>query len=278
MSVRELCRAGPDRHLNAYDPRDTGKLTKADAVGAMEKLGERLAGLQERLYAEHRRSLLLVLQGMDTSGKGGVCEKVVGYMNPAGVAVHGFKAPTPQEKAHHFLWRIRRALPTAGRVVVFDRSHYEDVGIVAVHRLVDDATIKRRHREIREFEAELARSGCTVVKCFLHISFAEQTQRLTARLDDPTKRWKFNPRDLDERDRWGDYMDAYTKAIAESGTEAAPWYVIPADRKWYRNWVVANLLVEVLEGLDPAYPQPVLDTEALRARLESQTTPDTPAG
>ncbi len=278
-SVRQQLRAKPGVALDGYDTRDTGGVSKSEGVEELPKLGEQLAGGQERLYAEHSRSLLVVLQGMDTSGKGGVGEHVLGFMNPAGVHVTSFKAPTNEEQAHHFLWRIRRNVPSPGRVGVFDRSHYEDVGIGTVHHLIDERTVLRRYDEINQFEAELA-AGTTVVKCFLHISFEEQTKRLLARLEDPTKRWKFNPRDLDERELWPDYMAAYSRAIDRCSTDAAPWYVVPADRKWYRNWAIASLLAETFEEMDPHYPQPDLDVEAMKARLLARSPapePQSPA-
>ena len=217
---------------------------------------------------EGKRSLLVVLQGMDTSGKGGTVRHVFSSMNPAGVDVASFKKPTDEELQHDFLWRIERRLPAAGQVMVFDRSHYEDVLIVRVRSLVPEAVWRPRYREIVEFEERVAAAGTTIVKCMLHISYDEQRERLLARLDDPEKHWKFHEGDLEERRRWQDYQAAYEEAIRECSTEAAPWFVVPSDRKWYRNWAVSSLLVETLEAMDPQLPRPDLDVDALKARLQ----------
>ena len=266
-------RAPAELDLAAIDPRGrpVGPRTKKAAAEDMGGLAERLDGLQEALFAEGAgggtRSVLLVLQGMDTSGKGGVIRHVTGLVNPQGLTIAAFKRPTRAELRHDFLWRIRRQLPAAGRIGVFDRSHYEDVLIVRVDELVPEAVWRQRYQEIREFEAELAAAGTTVLKCMLHISPAEQAERLLARLDDPTKRWKYNPGDLDARAKWPAYQRAYTDALTECDSALAPWYVIPADRKWYRNWAIASLLAETLAQLDPQYPTPALDVEAERARI-----------
>jgi PPK2 family polyphosphate:nucleotide phosphotransferase len=189
-------------------------------------------------------------------------------MNPAGVEVTSFKKPTEEELANHFLWRIERRLPVPGEVVVFDRSHYEDVLIVRVRQLVPEEQWRPRFEEIRAFEERVAASGTTIVKCMLHISYEEQRERLLARLDDPAKHWKFNEGDIEERTRWQDYQAAYEEAIRECSTDVAPWYVVPADRKWYRNWAISSLLVETLEQMDPRLPQPELDVAALKERLQ----------
>jgi PPK2 family polyphosphate:nucleotide phosphotransferase len=213
------------------------------------------------------RSVLLVLQGMDTSGKGGTVRHVVGQMDPSGVHVTAFGRPTPEELRHDFLWRIRRELPRAGRIGVFDRSHYEDVVAARVKRLVERRTWLRRYDAINRFEAGLAESGTRVVKCFLHISAAEQRERLLARLDDPAKHWKFSPGDLDDRERWDEFLVAYEDALERCTTEAAPWHVVPADRKWYRNWAVTRLLIEQLEELALRWPQAPFDVAEQRRRL-----------
>jgi PPK2 family polyphosphate:nucleotide phosphotransferase len=270
-TARDLLRARPVDGVFALagvDPRSTpGVKSRGRAEADLADATDRLASLQERLYAGRERSLLLVLQGMDTSGKDGVVKHVVRAMNPVGTAITSFRAPTEVEARHHFLWRVRRALPVPGQVAIFNRSHYEDVGIVRVHGLVPPETIERRYAEINRFERRVAESGTTVVKCWLHISYDEQRERLLARLDDPTKRWKFNETDVEERARWSEYMAAYETAIARCSTDEAPWYVVPADRKWYRNWAVARLLVEHLEQIDPHYPAPPLDIAALKKRL-----------
>ena len=268
MTIEELLRAPEDRPASRVDPRATPGVEHREAAEAeLIELGEQLDGWQERLWAEGTRSILLLLQGMDTCGKGGTVRHVVSAMDPAGVDVVAFKAPTDEELAHHFLWRIERWLPAPGQVVVFDRSQYEDVLIVRVHALVGEEVWRPRYDEINAWERQVAASGTTIVKCFLHISSEEQRERLLARLDDPTKRWKFREGDIDERRQWSDYMAAYDEAIARCSTEVAPWYVVPADKKWYRNWAIAKLLVEAFEELDPAYPMVELDVPRLKARL-----------
>lgn len=250
-----------------------GPSSKDEAEEALAELAPRLAELQERLYAASkggdRRRVLLVLQGMDTAGKDGVIKHVVGLVNPAGVAMTAFKQPTAQELAHDFLWRIEKATPGAGMIGVFNRSQYEDVLVVRVHELVPRATWSRRYAAINAFERRLVRQGTTVVKCFLHVSKQVQKERLAARLEDPTKYWKYNPGDVDERELWDDYQAAYSDALRRCSTLGAPWYVIPADRKWYRNWAVAALLTQVLEQLDPQYPPAGFDLAVERERVAS---------
>jgi PPK2 family polyphosphate:nucleotide phosphotransferase len=268
-SVRQLLRADPAagdplaRHATDAHP---GVEFKKEAAGGEEADGERLGDLQERLWAEQRRAVLLVLQGMDTSGKSGVIKHVGQSLNPHGVHVKAFKAPTDEERAHHFLWRIRRALPAFGQVGVFDRSHYEDVLVVRVHGLVPDDEWRRRYAAINGFEEELDRDGVTVVKCLLHISYDYQRERLLSRLEEPGKRWKFREGDIDERKLWPDYQEAYADAVRHCSS-AAPWYVVPADHKWYRQWAVARLLIETLTEMDPRYPEPDYDVEEMKVRL-----------
>jgi len=250
---------------------DEGKEAGKAALYAM---GDELADLQERLFAEGTaggtRSLLLVLQGMDTSGKGGTLRHTVGLMDPQGVRITSFKAPTEEELAKDFLWRIRRALPGCGYVGVFDRSHYEDVLIARVRELAPAEEIEGRYDLINEFEKELVDSGTAVVKCMLHISAAEQKKRLLARLDHADKHWKFNPGDIDERQRWRDYQEAYQLALERTNTEQAPWHVIPADKKWYRNLAVGRLLLATLRGMDPQWPKADFDVAEQRRRLEQE--------
>ena len=244
---------------------------KAQGEKALAALGEELSDLQERLWAERttesQRRVLLVLQGMDTSGKGGVLRHTVGLVDPQGVKITSFKAPTDEERRHDFLWRIRKALPAPGYVGVFDRSHYEDVLIVRVHGLAEPDVIERRYDEINAFEAGLVAEGFVIVKCMLHISAAEQRERLLARLDSPDKYWKFNPADVDERARWGDYRTAYQIALERTNTEVAPWYVVPSDKKWYRNLVIGRLLLEHLRRMNPQWPAPDFDVDEQRQRL-----------
>ena len=225
--------------------------------------------LHERLYAERKRSLLIVLQGMDTSGKDGTVTHVVRNFNPQGVLITAFKQPTPEEKRHGFLWRIRKRLPVAGDVGVFNRSHYEDVLIARVHDLAPLQVVERRYGLINDFESQLVRGKTTVVKFCLHISYAEQRRRLIDRLKDPHKQWKFNEHDIDERSYWDDYMAAYGVAITKCSTPRAPWYVIPANDKVYRNWAVTMILLEKLSQMSPDYPHPKLDVKRLLKRLRA---------
>jgi PPK2 family polyphosphate:nucleotide phosphotransferase len=208
------------------------------------------------LWAEHTRSLLVVLQAMDAGGKDGTVRKVFSGVNPMGVHAVAFKAPNDAELAHDFLWRIQRELPERGDIGIFNRSHYEDVLIVRVEELVPEKVWRPRYSAIRAFEEHLSGEGTAIVKLFLHISKEEQAERFKERLSDPTKNWKFNVADVDVRKRWDDYQIAYAEAIGRTSTDAAPWYVVPADRKWYRDWVVATILVDVLEKMDPLFPEP----------------------
>jgi len=246
---------------------------KAKTKTALDEMGEELASLQDRLYAEgtvegNTRRILLVLQGMDTSGKGGVIKHVAGQVDPLGLEIASFKKPTKEELSHDFLWRIRKRIPAHGHIGIFDRSHYEDVLIVRVRELVERSIWEPRYDEINEFERELTEDGVTLIKCFLHITYDTQRERLLARLDDPAKRWKFNEGDIDERRRWDDYQAAYQDALRRCSTEHAPWYVVPSDAKWARNWVVGNLLLETLREMDPQYPdRPDLDDADLKAKL-----------
>jgi PPK2 family polyphosphate:nucleotide phosphotransferase len=272
--VSDLLRvpAGPV-DLSALDTRATPGFDGGKAAGkaALADLGARLSDLQEQLYAEGvkggSRSVLLILQGMDTSGKGGVVRHVIGQVDPQGCEIASFKAPTREELAHDFLWRIRRRLPGPGRLGVFDRSHYEDVLVARVHNVVPRATWSRRYASINRFEAQLVERDVRVVKVFLHISKEEQRRRLLARLDDPAKQWKFNPRDVDERAFWADYQEAYEAALERCNGDLAPWYRVPAARKWYRNWAIASLLVELLEDMKLTWPKADFDVEEQRARL-----------
>ncbi|GAB2644943.1 PPK2 family polyphosphate kinase [Kribbella swartbergensis] len=259
--------------LSTYDTRATPGFTgsKEDGKLALEGLDAEVSDWQERLYAEGRkggqRSVLLVLQGMDTSGKGGVIRHGAGLMDPQGLKITSFKAPTAAEKRRGFLWRIRQALPEPGMIGIFDRSHYEDVLIARVRNLVAPPVWNRRYGQINDFEAELAANGVTVLKCFLHISPEEQKLRLEARLDDPTKHWKYNPGDVDERKHWPAYAEAYEAALERCNSPEAPWLVIPSDRKWYRNWAVTTILLETLRSLDPAWPTADFDVDTEKKRL-----------
>ncbi|MFF5515496.1 PPK2 family polyphosphate kinase [Streptomyces coeruleorubidus] len=257
------------RHDAAATPG--GPDGKAAGKAATARIGEQLAGLQERLWAAStagdRRRVLLVLQGMDTSGKGGTVKHVIGQLNPAGCRITAFKAPTAEERAHPFLWRVEKALPLSGELGIFDRSHYEDVLVARVRDLAPRAVIDSRYARINDFERSLADDGVTLVKCFLHISYDEQRRRLLRRLDRPEKRWKFAPSDIDDRALWPAYQEAYEVALERCGTSYAPWYLVPADRKWYRNWAVSALLLEHLRELDPRYPEADFDVAECRKRL-----------
>lgn len=273
-SVRDALRVAPGGKPGIRlepDSMPIGPDSKVKAAKDVEDHAVRLAELQEALYAEGfgggSRSVLLVLQGMDTSGKGGTIKHVCGLVNPQGLHIASFKKPTKAELRHHYLWRIRRQVPAAGMVGVFDRSHYEDVLVVRVNELVPRDVWSGRYEEINEFEAELSAQGITLVKCFLHISPDTQKERLVARLKDPTKQWKYNPADLDARARWSDYSAAYVDALARCSTVDSPWYVVPSDRKWYRNWAVGRLLLETLEDLKPQVPPGDFDVDAELARL-----------
>ena len=239
---------------------------KAVTTATFVPLWEQLQELQERLYAESSRSLLVVLQAMDAGGKDGTIRHVFRGLNPLGVRVAAFKAPTEHELAHDFLWRIHAHAPTDGELAVFNRSHYEDVLIVRVRELIAEKEWRGRYEHIRNFEELLTDTGTTVVKLMLHISKDEQRERLQSRVDHAKKRWKFNPADLDERKRWDDYQKAYADALSETSTKSAPWYCIPADHKWYRNWAALRILIETLEEMDPQWPDAVEGVEGTVVR------------
>ena len=268
-----LVRALPGFSLAAIDPRSIPGFDGDKEAGkaALAEGAAELADLQERLFAESRfggeRSVLLVLQAMDTAGKGGILGHVVGAVNPQGVQAFAFKVPTEEERAHDFLWRVRKRLPEPGHLGVFDRSHYEDVLIHRVRGFSTPEAIEQRYGLINGFERELAASGTTIVKVMLHISADEQKARLQERLDRPDKRWKYNPGDIDERALWPQYQKAYEIAIARTSTVDAPWFVIPADRKWYARLAVQGLLLDALRGFSLEWPAADFDVAVERARL-----------
>jgi len=270
----DTLRVGAGFDLGAFDPtaRPGFAGSRKDAARLMSSRGRELADLQEQLFAEARsggsRSLLLVLQGMDTAGKGGIVRHVLGMVDPQGVQARGFAAPSPQEREHHFLWRIDKALPAAGRIGAFDRSHYEDVLIARVHSLVPESVWAGRYDEINEWEARVSRQGTTIVKCALMVSRDEQLERLSKRLDRPDKHWKFDPSDLDERAHWPAYMEAYQAVFDRTSTDVAPWHVVPATDKWYARLAVTELLATALEGMELSWPQATFDVAAQKARLE----------
>lgn len=244
--------------LSRLDPGDTREFKggKEEALVETGQLRARLEHLQELLYAQKKHKLLVVLQAMDAGGKDGTVRVVFDGVNPTGVRVVSFGEPAEHELARDYLWRVHRHVPARGEIVIFNRSHYEDVVAARVKGLVPKKVWRRRYRHIREFERMLTDEGVTLLKFFLHISKDEQRQRLQERLDDPRKRWKFRRSDLEDRERWDDYQAAYEDAIGETSTDYAPWYVIPADHNWYRNWAVSKVIVETLEGLDMKYPEP----------------------
>ena len=245
--------------------------TKDDAATIQAARNERFAGLQEMLYANgkqgDRRSVLLVLQGMDTAGKGGIVEHVVGAGSPMGIRYTSFGKPTEEERAHHYLWRINKALPPAGHIGVFDRSHYEDVLVVRVHNLVPPQVWEPRYAEINTFESELVDAGVKLVKVAMFVSLEEQKRRLAERLARPDKYWKYNPGDLEERKLWPAYQEAYQAMLDRTATEHAPWYVVPCDKKWYSRLAVTELLIEALKSMDLSWPPPDFDVEAEKRKL-----------
>lgn len=256
---KHLYRVAPRAQIRLADePTDARGSFKDKAEGRreLEKLQLRLEALQNRLWAESRQALLVVVQAIDTGGKDGLVRKVLSGINPAGCSVVAFKVPSDEERAHDYLWRIHAKVPRFGTIGVFNRSHYEDVLVVRVHELVPKSVWEPRYAQIRRFEEYLGANGTTIVKLFLHISEDEQKARFQERLDDPEKRWKFSRADLGERRLWGSYETAFEEMLNRTSTKAAPWHVIPADRKWYRDVIAARILVRTLERMDPRYPEP----------------------
>jgi PPK2 family polyphosphate:nucleotide phosphotransferase len=251
--------------LSDWDPNDRSAFdgSKEDGEELLEALNGDLEELQELLFAESKHKVLIVLQGMDTSGKDGVIRHVFEGVNPQGVRVASFKVPSAEELAHDYLWRVHKQAPGKGEMVIFNRSHYEDVLVVRVHALAPEEAWKKRYQHINNFERILAEEGTTILKFFLHIDLGEQKGRLQARLDDPSKQWKFNPGDLEERKLWPQYTQAYEDVLNKTSTEWAPWYIVPSNRKWYRNLVIARILVETLKGLQMSYPQPKADLSGI---------------
>jgi len=281
--LRSLLVAPADCRIADLDPAASpgypGK-GKADAADLKAVLGAQLSDLQERLFAEGKdptgpsRSVLVVLQGMDTSGKGGTIRHVFGLVDPQGLMLHAFKQPTAEEQAHPFLWRIQQHLPTPGMIGIFDRSQYEDVLIQRVDAMVPTSTWRRRYGLINNFEAKVAAGGTTIIKCFLNVSPDEQKARLLARLADPAKHWKYSTGDVVVRRKWPQYMAAYQDVLNRCNTEAAPWYVIPSDKKWYRNWAVATILLETLADLNPQWPRGQFDVAVEKQAVEDSLPPD----
>ncbi|MDB5935707.1 MAG: polyphosphate kinase [Massilia sp.] len=277
MKARERFRAGgqkfklrdedaDDKPLRTANDGDSKGEVKQDEREQTAQLTDQIARLQEMLYAQRKHKFLLVLQGMDTSGKDGTIAALFNRINPMGLRAVGFKAPTSTELAHDFLWRVHLQVPVAGEVAIFNRSHYEDVLITVVQGMIDDKECKRRYAQILDFERMLAETGTIIVKVFLHISKDEQRKRLQERVIDPEKQWKFDPNDLVQRKKWDEYQQAYERAIIATDTDHAPWYVIPADSKTHRNLLISTLLLEIMEGLALSYPK--FDPELAKLKIE----------
>ena len=279
---RDALRVGPDFDLASFDrngqPGWDGD--KEDGEAYLPERGEEMSDLQERLFAEGReggtRSVLLVLQGLDTAGKGGIVRHVMGMVDPQGVALASFGVPTEEERAYHYLWRIEKKLPPAGRIGVFDRSHYEDVLVVRVDELVPEDVWRARYDEINAWEKKLVEGGTTIIKVALMVSYAEQGERLMERLERPDKHWKFNPGDLDTRSKWPAFQEAYSDVFRLTSTDHAPWYVVPADKKWYSRLAITEILTRTLEDLDPQWPVADFDVEEMKKALLA-TGEDAPA-
>ena len=255
---RYLVKPGARVDLRTIDPNEktlfSGK-DKSEYDGQFRKLQDALRDMQKMLYAQNRHKILVVMQAMDTGGKDGCIKHVFSHIDPQGIHVRSFKKPTEEELAHDFLWRVHAKVPPRGQLVIFNRSHYEDIIAVRVKKLFPDEVWKRRQKHIIDFERMLADEGTTIIKIFLHISKAEQKKRLEARLSNPHKHWKFNPDDLKDRARWDEFLTAYEDVISKTSADHAPWYVIPADRKWYRNLCVARIMVDTMRSLDLKLPK-----------------------
>ena len=250
--------SGTQVDLSGWDPNDRSEYigSKSEAKDRLDDLNDDLESLQEMLYAEHKHKVLVVLQALDTGGKDGTIRHVFDGVNPQGVKVASFKIPTQKELDHDYLWRVHKHTPGKGEIVIFNRSHYEDVLVVRVHSLVNPDVWSRRYSQINDFERLLAEEGTTILKFFLLIDLEEQKERLQARLDTPNKKWKFSIGDLKERKLWSQYIEAYEDVLSKTSTEWAPWYIVPANRKWYRNLVVASTMVDALKRLNMSYPEP----------------------
>ena len=261
----DKCRVDPGTHSKLIERSSDARLglDKQSVADENARLTEQLSLLQARLWAEHARSVLLVLQGLDASGKDGTIRRVFTGLNPAGCQVAAFKAPTAQELDHDFLWRVHNVLPERGDIGIFNRSHYEDIVTARVLGIIDDKRRKRRVEDVNQFERMLTDEGTTIIKVFLHVGKDEQRRRLQARLDDPEKRWKFRREDLDVRALWDKYMQLYDETLTATSTDYAPWYVVPGDHKWVSGLVVAKLLLETLEGMDPHPPAPAADLDGI---------------
>ena len=255
--------------LDDFETYYIGEIKKKEGKAKLKEHNKTLRDLQELLYAENKRKVLVILQGIDTSGKDGTIEHVFGDVNPQGTNVFNFKVPSKKELAHDYLWRVHQHTPGIGEIVIFNRSHYEDVLVVRVHELAPKSVWEKRYDHINAFEKLLADEGTTIIKFFLNVSKKEQAERFLARLDRPHKRWKFNPDDLEERKHWDEYKAAYEGMLSRTSTPWAPWYVIPCDRKWYRNLVIASIIEDTIKNLDMQYPAEVENIDSYRDRLET---------
>jgi PPK2 family polyphosphate:nucleotide phosphotransferase len=260
--------------LDEVDPNDTSLFSgnKKEGLAKLTALNTKLDQLQEILYAEHKHRVLIVIQAMDTAGKDGTIRSVFDGVNPQGVKVASFKTPTVEELDHDYLWRIHKQTPAKGEIVIFNRSHYEDVLVVRVHQLAPPNVWQKRYNQINQFEKQLVDEGTTILKFFLHIDLEEQKSRLLERIQDPTKQWKFNPGDLDERKLWPQYMQAYEDVLNKTSTSWAPWFIIPANRNWYRNLMVSTILVDTLKSLKLAYPAPIENISSYNEALDPNPT------
>lgn len=272
----ENFRVSPGKHIRLaeFAPTFKGKHSKSHALRRTQELCEKMGELQQKLFAERKRSLLVCLQALDAGGKDGVIKHVVGAMNPEGCDVANFKEPTQEELAHDFLWRVEAKTPKRGEIAIFNRSHYEDVLIVRVHNLVPKEVWSKRYDQINDFERRLAANGTHILKFFLHISKEEQLKRFEQRLDDPTKRWKISESDYTEREYWNDYIRAYEDVLAKCNTGDAPWFVIPSDHKWFRDLAVSEIIVETLESMDIQVPKPTVNIEDIRRKYHSAVRED----
>jgi PPK2 family polyphosphate:nucleotide phosphotransferase len=268
MSIRDQFIVTPGKavSLTAIATDANGGLTKEEGLKRLAANQQKINALQEKLYAEHKQSLLIILQGMDAGGKDGTIKAIGGAMNPQGLRVHSYKAPAGEDAEHDFLWRHHRDAPGKGLVSIFNRSHYEEVLIVRVRNLVPEAKWRQRYDQINSFERNLTENGTHILKFFLHLGKDEQLERLRERLDDPTKHWKIAESDFTERQKWDDYRAAYEDALTKCSTPHAPWHIIPADKKWFRNYVISQIVVDYLEGLNMQYPQPVVDPAEMKRK------------
>ena len=264
LAAKLVAHPGKKIKLDDIDPEETHGMTKAAASAVLEKQVDRLSVLQYMLYAEAQRSLLVVLQGIDAAGKDGTIRHVMSGLNPQGVRVTPFKAPEGAEKRHDYLWRVHQAAPELGQIGIFNRSHYEDVLIVRVHNLVAKPVWSKRYEQINDFERMLDANGTRIIKFLLYISKEEQAKRFRMRLEDEKKRWKFSPDDLKEREYWDDYIEAYNDVLKKCSTDRAPWYVIPANKKWFRNLAVAQVIVETLESMKLKFPKAAYDPSKIK--------------